>query len=208
MECSECGRTVASDHNFCPYCGCQFSEPPFRPSGHALGPQPSKAKGASERSTLVLVITIVVVVVVLPVVLSAIMYFMVLGFGGTDSGSPKAALAAVPTSLGYKCLLSSMTRSVDWSDLFILLDGVMLTPDGSSLESGSTSVNHLPSIYLGQTLVWCNVTDVQGNGAANDGDYFTFETGSSMSFTGTGPHTVKMIHTPTSSDICWTVFNV
>ena len=59
---------------------------------------------------------------------------------------------------------------------------------------------------LGSLSIYCNVTDLIGNGYVNQGDYFTFTTPSSSTFAPYTTYTVTIMHDPTAAETCHTSF--
>jgi len=205
--CSRCGRTVASDLNFCPHCGFKFNEPPSRPAGHALGPSELRASAGEGRSTLKVAIAIAALLIILPIAVSALIYFTVLGFGDDTNPPPDSLLLMSPTADGYSFSFSAMSQSIKWNDVKIVLDDVTWDVVASALDNGANSKVGLGSERLGDLSVWCNVTDLLGNGMADNGDFFTLESGGTPSFVGTGSHTVRVIYQPTADTVCSATFS-
>lgn len=202
MICGRCGRAVANDLDFCPHCGFKFKEPPIKAAPHALGPSEQRPPAIESRSTLTLVISVVVLLVVLPIALSALIYFAVLGFGDDTNPPPDSLLQTTQTARGYSFSFSAMSQSINWNDLEILLDSITWNVVAGQLDNGAGSRADLGENHLGQLSVWCNVTDLVGNGRADNGDFFTLETGSSPSFVGTGTHSVTVLYEPAAESLC------
>jgi len=208
MRCSGCGTDVSESMSFCPRCGRQLGIPPFY--GKTLGERPRQGTGESERSTLLLVIAVVIIVLVLPIVLSAVLYFMVLGFGNSDGTGPVSSLTRESVQSGERFTFASISRDTVWSDITIVLsDGlnsVAWTPSTSELDDGSSTTARYPVVMLGDISVFCNITDLAGNGRINGGDFFTLTTGSLNRFDATGTYSVTVIYDPNGGQICSTVF--
>jgi hypothetical protein len=94
--------------SFCPRCGREVGVPPFY--GQTFGRRPQQAAGESERSTLILVLAIVIIVPVVPIILSAVLYFMVLGFGTSDETGPVSSLVSEPVQSGERFTFASISR--------------------------------------------------------------------------------------------------
>jgi len=202
MNCPTCGARVLDGANFCERCGLQFGIPPFKSS--QLRPQPTK-----DNKVLWIVVIVVVIVVVVPIILSAVLYFMVLGFGGTDHEVPPGPVSVITKSTvtgGYKFTFAPISRDMQWGDVTILLSGGTYTatwaPPTTDLNTGSSvEWGGLPQM-LGTLEVFSNVTDLQGNGRINQGDYFTLTLGTSQAFSTVTAYTVTIMHDPSSAAIC------
>ena len=143
-----------------------------------------------------------ILMVAITVVLAAVLYVMVLGFGGTSTTTPAATYAKQTITNGEKITIVSITKSdVSWDDIKIQLS------NGATIVSWDTvAANHASSAtyaYAGQALasqtVLCNVTDVAGNGFVSGTDYFTVV----VSGTGLAPGTYSaaLLYVPTGEQI-------
>lgn len=88
--------------------------------------------------------------------------------------------------------------SIQWDDMVIVLDdGVNSTrwdPWSFSLyNSSGIGRASLTAMSLGALSILCNVTDLGGNGAANQGDYFTFEIEAGGAFSAGVTYTVYIL---------------
>ncbi len=153
-----------------------------------------------------------ILMVAITVVLAAVLYVMVLGFGGTSSQTPTSSVTKVTVSNGVKYTFAPMSKDTPWNDITIqLTDGaatVVWQPTTADLTGASP-----PKIFngamkaLGTLSVWCNITDLAGNGYVNQGDYVTFTTETSPTFSASSTYTVTIMHDPTSAEICHASFN-
>jgi len=212
MRCPDCGTEVPQDASFCVRCGRQMRNAPFVSSHRMMGTKDAAAGTKSERRTIVLIAAIVAVVIVLPIVLAAIMYVMVLGFGNEDDYTPAAYLGRTSVADGYKFTFSSPSRDVYWSDVTIRLsdgyDFVSWDPVSSDLDGGSASTHSYTLEALGEDLqVWLNVTDNAGNGLIDNGDYFTLTAGGGTDFVWGVAYEVMVIYQPTGESICTIIFS-
>ena len=153
-----------------------------------------------------------ILMVAITVVLAAVLYVMVLGFGGTSTQAPTTALAKkVPgPSYGVKYEFVSISKDTSWDDISILLgDGTnsqVYHPAKSNMSTGNTVTKPMGSTSFGTIRIWCNLTDLTGNGNVNGGDYFTFTTGSVNVFSTSSTYTISILYDPTSAKIYDTTF--
>jgi len=155
-----------------------------------------------------------ILMVAITVVLAAVLYVMVLGFGGTSTQAPTTSLAKkVPgPSYGVKYEFVAISKTTSWDDLSIQLsDGTSNAawhPVKANFATGST-VTHSeatsPTVF-GTLSVFCNVTDLVGNGNVNGGDYFTLQTYAAATFGTSTTYTISIIYDPTSEKIFDTTF--
>jgi len=203
VKCPECGAEVGDQMVFCTGCGRQVKAAPH-PSGY-LGPAHASVghKTKEEKSALLLVVLVVVLMVLLPLALVLILYIGILGFGAPEVQPVTTTLTYVPTTGGFKFTLGSLSTETEWDDFTIVLsDGsgsVSWTPYSSGLDGQSPAVLEFAPIALGDLTLFCNVTDLDGNGQADPGDYFTLTTGSIDHFSTEVSYTVLLVHEPTES---------
>ncbi len=153
-----------------------------------------------------------ILMVAITVVLAAVLYVMVLGFGGTGTQAPTTSLAKKTPGpdFGVKYEFVSISKDTGWSDITIQLsDGtntVQWSPLTADLDNGTTAKYVTTSKTLGTLTVWCNITDLVGNGYVNGGDFLTFTTGRTPTFSASTTYTVNVIYDPTNSKIYDTTF--
>jgi len=139
-----------------------------------------------------------ILMVAITVVLAAVLYVMVLGFGGTSTTTPTATYQKATISNGEKITIVSITKTdVPWDDVTIQLsDGTTIaqwTPTKTS--QSSTATHSYGAQGLGSLSVTCNVTDVSGNGYVSGTDYFTLW--SSTGFSSGTQYTAVLLYEPT-----------
>lgn len=121
-----------------------------------------------------------ILMVAITVVLAAVLYVMVLGFGGTSTTTPAATYSKATISGGEKITIVSITKTdVPWDDVKIQLSdpsGHFWTwePVTDNLDDGNP-VTQDYGVDTKETSVSLslNVTDVGGNGFVSGTDYFT-----------------------------------
>ena len=148
-----------------------------------------------------------ILMVAITVVLAAVLYVMVLGFnpgGGSTPSLQITAKTSISNPNGYKFAMTGPTQTVTWTDFTVIL------------QFGATSItcdNALQATLTGSDVMSQNLTtksgftvtayDLGGNGAIDNGDYFTI-TGS---FTSGTAYTVILLYEPTNGkmvDNSWT----
>jgi len=202
MNCKGCGRQITDESVFCQYCGYSITGQ-MRPAQ-----QPAQAK--SGMSVAMIVVVVVVAFVLITVVLAAVLYVMVLGFGTDTTTTPTSSLTKSTVSSGVKLTFAPVSADMQWSDVTIRLsDGtnwIHWTPATSSLDNATTSKQVLGVMTLGSLSVFCNITDLAGNGYVNQGDYFALTTGGG-SFSAATTYTCAITYDPTGEEICHISFN-
>jgi len=124
---------------------------------------------------------------------------------------PSAVMVSTDIDNGVKLTISSISKSVAWVNTAIVLfdqtDSGNWTPTGHGLtnppgESGAKT-EELGSNVLGSVTIWCNVTDLDGNGIVSPGDYFTLTTTSYSTFFSTTPCAVGLICETYGTTMCY-----
>ena len=146
-----------------------------------------------------------ILMVAITVVLAAVLYVMVLGFGTGGSGTPSVQITSRTTITspdGYKWQLTAPTSETTWTDVTVILQdstnsATWSTASQSSLTGDGVQTQALGSEDLGAVSFYLNVTDLGGNGIMNNGDYFTI-TGT---FTSATQYTVTIMHEPSDGQM-------
>jgi FlaG/FlaF family flagellin (archaellin) len=152
-------------------------------------------------------IILAVVGILATVGLVAVLYMMVLGFGGDDGMQiPAAALSRNTVTNGVKfTFVSVSSSSLYWADVTIILtdglDFVSWSPYATDLDSGFDSELLFPAESMYTINVTCAIHDLAGNGLVNGGDYFTLTTNGGPTFSSGTEYTVTLVYDPTGSSM-------
>jgi flagellin-like protein len=141
-----------------------------------------------------------ILMVAITVVLAAVLYVMVLGFGTGGSGTPSIQITtrtAISSPDGYKFALTAPTTEVAWTDLTIVLQtGAYSATWDNATQAGLTTTGvatqNVGPRTMNSVAYTAIVTDMGGNGFINLGDYFTI-TGA---FAGSTSYTVTLMYEP------------
>jgi predicted RNA-binding Zn-ribbon protein involved in translation (DUF1610 family)/FlaG/FlaF family flagellin (archaellin) len=231
--CVSCGRSIQSDANVCPYCGHDYRAQWMRPqtveqissgmkilfyilslifplAGFIIGIIYYVKQDPESKHVGKICIVLAIVGLFASVGLAAVLYVMVLGFGGTDSNPPVAVLSRNTITYGEKFTFVAVSSSTSWDDVSVTLtDGIEYItwfPQASDMDFGSPSETQLTAEYLDGMLVSCVVYDIAGNGLVNGGDYFTLTTSGSSTFTPATTYDVTIIYEPTGSSMASITF--
>ncbi len=117
-----------------------------------------------------------ILMVAITVVLAAVLYVMVLGFGGTSTTTPAATYSKATIAGGQQINIVSITKTdVPWDDVKVQLSDSASTfwewdPTTAALTATGAVTAQLGAQTHGYA-VFCNVTDVGGNGFVSGTDY-------------------------------------
>ncbi len=146
-----------------------------------------------------------IVGILVTVGLAAILYVMVLGFGGVNYSTPVAVISHRAVADGVQFTFLAVSSSTSWDDVMIVLadelDSVAWSPYAFDLDPGFPSEAHLLAQSLGALTVTCTVYDVAGNGLVDGGDYFTLTTSGSSTFSSATTYSVTIVHEPTGASM-------
>jgi flagellin-like protein len=138
-----------------------------------------------------------ILMVAITVVLAAVLYVMVLGFGGTSSTTPSLQITVTTDTAtgGQKCSLTKPTADTSWTDVTIVLTqgGAAVAtwlPASTDLD-GDAFITHDYGENGGVSL---NITDVGGDGYISGGDYLMLTGGS-------GTYNLILTHEPTDGQM-------
>jgi len=121
-----------------------------------------------------------ILMVAITVVLAAVLYVMVLGFGGSSGQTPTATYQDTPATGGRKVTVLDIQASnpVTWDAVTVqLTDGTNFaswTPLKEDLNDGAGDSMNYSSDTCGSLTIWCTVVDLAGDGYVSGSDYMVF----------------------------------
>jgi len=154
----------------------------------------------------------IVVIVAIVVILAGISAYIVYTFLGDQySGEPPASTLTIsPLNYGWNFTFGPVTRDTPWDEVELVLNdsatSVSLSLETDYFDNGILSRVQFNDIAFGPARVFCNVTDIQGNGMIDGGDYFAFTTGTVAHFAADSLNSVKVWHIPSDNAICNSTF--
>ena len=145
-----------------------------------------------------------ILMVAITVVLAAVLYVMVLGFGGTSTTTPAATYSKAATAGGQQVNVVSITKTdVGWDLIKVQVsDGTNFAEwetNTADLDGGAAITANYGSKALGTLTVWLNVTDVGGNGFVSGSDYLRVT--ANPAFSSATQYSVVLIYTETGEKI-------
>jgi len=144
-----------------------------------------------------------ILMVAITVVLAAVLYVMVLGFGGTQTTTPAATYSKTPISGGMRINIVSITKTdVGWDQIKVQLSDTSNNfwewdTATADLDGGSAVTKDYGTDVAGTLTVYLNVTDISGNGVVSGSDYF----GVMGAFSSGTTYTALLIYTETGEKI-------
>jgi len=157
-----------------------------------------------------------ILMVAITVVLAAVLYVMVLGFGTGGGSTPSLQITRTTATGGWTFSCTSPTATVNWDDVTIILQYVGggtsvqwanittagLTGSGVTVENMGDATKTLDG-----SAKYLNVTDLGGNGQINNGDSFVITTGGTGVWTAGHTFKVTLLYEPDDGkmvDLQWT----
>jgi flagellin-like protein len=148
-----------------------------------------------------------ILMVAITVVLAAVLYVMVLGFGGTSQTTPAATYSKTTYTNGQKVSIVSITKTdVGWDDVKVQLsDGTLFaewSPVTADLDGGDAITANYSTDALGSITVCCLISDTGGNGYVSGSDTITlFTYGGATPFSGSASYSAVLVYVPTGEKI-------
>jgi flagellin-like protein len=148
-----------------------------------------------------------ILMVAITVVLAAVLYVMVLGFGTGGTQTPTSSITKSSVVSGDKFTFAPMSKDTAWSDTSIILTDGAATQTWKVLATGwstgtTTKTWAGGAQTVGSLSVYLNITDLAGNGFVNQGDYYTLVVAGGLGFSGTASYTTTIMHNPSAAAIC------
>ena len=146
-----------------------------------------------------------ILMVAITVVLAAVLYVMVLGFGTGGDSTPTAmySKSSVSVTNGVQINIVSITNSeVPWTEGTVqLTDGTNFAawnPVTDDLDDGAAITVNYSTDALGSVTVCALVTDVSGNGFVSGSDYLRVYTyGGATAFASATTYTLVLMYEDT-----------
>jgi flagellin-like protein len=149
-----------------------------------------------------------ILMVAITVVLAAVLYVMVLGFGGGES-TPTVLIQDQETTGadGIKVIFAGPTSDAEWGDIIFQLDDgtdIIAWDDHTSddLGTGDPITYNYASVVLGTVNVYLNITDLTGNGGLDRGDYVVVDLAGGQEWDGGTDYLLRLIYNPTDDQMC------
>jgi len=140
-----------------------------------------------------------ILMVAITVVLAAVLYVMVLGFGGTSAQTPAATYQKNTITNGQKITIVSITKTdVPWDDVTIQVSDGTTILAWTPTKAAQSSTNAVPlgaKVLSTGLTVSVNLTDVSGNGFVSGTDYFTIQA-TVGAFASTTQYTAVLLYEP------------
>lgn len=183
---------------FCPGCGRQVRASPHRSEYVAPAHVPSGRRTGGEKSVAPFISLIIILIVTLPLLLFTMLYLGVIGDDSSEPEQVTTELTVSPESNGFRLTFGPFSTQTEWDDIVLVLSGdsssVSWGPPTSALEGPAPAVLEFAPDLLGSITVFCNVTDVDGDGWIDDGDFFTIQTGSEHRFSSDTEYSLLVAH--------------
>lgn len=161
------------------------------------------------------------VIIAVVIIIAGIALTNIALFYASKVMQPPYGLHRSRVDFGVKWAFTGVPKEVNWrwDDIEIYLqqgngsDGILASlawfPASEMLTNASGG--HARQFFIDQALqsvlIWCNVTDLKGNGRVDGGDYFTFTTGSSHPFSSETNCTLLIFNTLNGTIIRQDTFN-
>ena len=136
-----------------------------------------------------------ILMVAITVVLAAVLYVMVMGFGGSTASTPTGAFtSATGASTAKQINIGVISPTTKWTDC-----KVTITPAaGTLVVSSAITVGTTTASFTLAGGYTASGTNLAANGNVNQGDFITFTAG----LTSGTSYTITLLYVPTGGQIC------
>jgi flagellin-like protein len=154
-----------------------------------------------------------ILMVAITVVLAAVLYVMVLGFGADTTQTPTTTLSKMSVTDGWRLTIGQMTDDVSWDSVNLLViagddtytwTGITATALTNSTSPGSAQTVTYAAANVGSLAVTLKILDLSGNGKINGGDYLEL---TASSFSSSVTYEVRLMYEPTSQPMATSSFS-
>ncbi|HIJ17142.1 MAG TPA: type IV pilin [Thermoplasmata archaeon] len=152
-----------------------------------------------------------ILMVAITVVLAAVLYVMVLGFGTDTSQTPTTTLTDTTITSGVKLTFGAVNAEISWADIsFLISDGTYsagwnnLTTAMLSGGLGDTQNLGTTNTAFGTLVVTMVIQDLSGNGKADQGDNIKL---TATSFSASVDYVFTAIYEPTDGNMAEATFS-
>ncbi len=155
-----------------------------------------------------------ILMVAITVVLAAVLYVMVMGFGGNTNSTPTGSFTSVtsPTATTRQVNIGVISPATSYSNCKIsILDnqaGSTVSVSTNAMSASGTAVTI--GAFGGSSYTYATTvgTNLAGNGNVNQGDYITLPVGATAAagVIAGYSYTISLIHIPTGGIICTKTF--
>jgi flagellin-like protein len=151
-----------------------------------------------------------ILMVAITVVLAAVLYVMVMGFGTTGNQTPQGSFVGTPTNQtqGYRLQFGVITPATTWNSCKLSLVGTTASaasPASITLASGTATVTVAMGLIGATKTYTVVITDLAADGVISQGDYVIVTSSGGYA---AGTYTLNVLFTSTGGSICsqsWTV---
>lgn len=150
-----------------------------------------------------------ILMVAITVVLAAVLYVMVLGFGADTTQTPQTTVSKTAITDGWRLTVGTLTDDVSWDQVDVLLIASGASVTWTEITTANqTGVGAILNDYgpktLGTLAVTLKIMDLSGNGKVNGGDYIEL---TASSFSSSVDYELRLMYTTTSQPMASTTFS-
>lgn len=150
-----------------------------------------------------------ILMVAITVVLAAVLYVMVLGFGTNTSQTPSTTLTDTTITSGVKVTFGAVNEDIPWDDIsFLISDGTnsggWANLTATMLSGGLGDTQTMQTVTIGALVVNFVVQDLSGNGKVDQGDNIKL---TATSFSASVDYVFTAIYEPTDGNMAECTFS-
>lgn len=151
-----------------------------------------------------------ILMVAITVVLAAVLYVMVLGFGTDTSQTPTSSFSKDSITNGWRFTFATVNEDVSWDDITVtIISGASVWTwtnlTAADLDGDTAIMKNYGDVTAGGLTVTLKILDLTGNGKVNGGDYI--ELTSTPNFSASSDYNLRMMYEPTNQPMVSTTFS-
>jgi len=150
-----------------------------------------------------------ILMVAITVVLAAVLYVMVLGFGTETNQTPTSSFSKTSITNGWRFTYATVNEDVSWDDITVtIIAGSSVWTwsniTAADLDGDVPLMKNYGTAVAGGLTVTLKIMDLSGNGKVNGGDYLEL---TATSFSGSTDYELRVMYEPTNQPMVSTTFS-
>jgi len=150
-----------------------------------------------------------ILMVAITVVLAAVLYVMVLGFGTDTSQTPTTSFTTDPVTDGWRFTFATVNEDVSWDSVTVtIISGASVWTwaniTAADLDGDEAILKNYGTDLAGSLTVTLKIMDLSGNGKVNGGDYMDL---TASSFSSSTDYELRAMYEPTNQPMASNTFS-
>jgi len=150
-----------------------------------------------------------ILMVAITVVLAAVLYVMVLGFGTDTNQTPTSSFTTDPITDGWRFTFATVNEDVSWDSITVTIVAgssvwTWSNITATDLDGDEAVLHNYDADTAGSLAVTLKIMDLSGNGKVNGGDYLEL---TASSFSSSTDYELRVMYEPTNQPMVSNTFS-